>query len=471
MHKHAMCAALVAALLGWGVATAAPAMELGEAQSMAEADADHQGQARLRGGGPVREAVRLAPLGFEEEMAFKAARAAALRDGEPLQVGVARDTGNAVLGDKELAWQRQSDGAHVARLRVDSSGAVALRSGILLASPDNLSWTGRGGDAWREHAAQMEGLTLRFAGDDGLVFAMHGDGLVADELNWSPVTGGESMLIEVELAAGLDPRRLALRIPQLSHLDIHPAASEAAIASKIGESDSCERDIACRSNPTGGFQNAEKAVARMVFTKGGSSYLCTGTLLNNANSPRRHLFWSANHCIGSQTVANTLQTYWFYKATTCNGATVNPGARTLTGGAYLRHNNSQRDTLLLELKTAPPSGAVYASWTSASIGATNTAIEGIHHPAGDVKMYSLGRVTQLSGTIDGKGPFYRVQWSTGVTEGGSSGSALYTINSSGTYQLRGGLYGGTSYCSAPTAPDYYSRLADVWSSVQPYLSP
>jgi hypothetical protein len=64
-----------------------------------------------------------------------------------------------------------------------------------------------------------------------------------------------------------------------------------------------------------------------------------------------------------------------------------------------------------------------------------------------------------------------VQWSTGVTEGGSSGSALYTINSSGTYQLRGGLYGGTSYCSAPTAPDYYSRLTDVWTSVQPYLSP
>lgn len=471
MHKHAMCAALVAALLGWGMAAAAPALELGEALATADADADHGGQARLRGTGPVRDALRLPPLGIEEEMAARAARAAALRDGEPLQIGLARETGKDILGDKELAWQRQADGAHVGRLRVTSSGAVALRSGILFASPDNLALHEQGSEAWRDYADQLEGLTLRFAGADGQAFAMRRHELVADEINWSPVTSGESMIIEVELAAGLDPRRLALRIPQLSHLDIHPAASEAAIASKIGESDSCERDIVCRSNPTGGFQNAENAVARMVFTKGGSSYLCTGTLLNNANSPRRHLFWSANHCIGSQTVANTLQTYWFYKATSCNGSTVNPGARTLTGGAWLRHNNSQRDTLLLELKTTPPSGAVYASWTSAAIGATNTVIEGIHHPAGDVKMYSLGRVTQLSGNIDGKGPFYRVQWSTGVTEGGSSGSALYTINSSGTYQLRGGLYGGTSYCSAPTAPDYYSRLADVWSSVQPYLSP
>lgn len=471
MHRHALRTALAAVLMGWGVALAAPSAELGEALATAGADTDHAGQARLRGTGPVRDALRLPALDFDEEMAAKAARAAALRDGQPLQIGIARDTGKDLLGTGDLAWQRQSDGAHVARLRVGSAGAVALRSGILLASPANLSRPGKGEDAWREYAAQLEGLTLRFAGNDGLAYAMHGHELVADELNWSPVTGGDAMLIEVELAANLDPARLALRIPQLSHLDIHPAASEAAIASKIGESDSCERDIACRANPTGGFQNAEKAVARMVFTKGGSSYLCTGTLLNNANSPRRHLFWSANHCIASQTVANTLQTYWFYKATTCNGSTVNPGARTLSGGAYLRHNNSQRDTLLLELKTAPPAGAVYASWTSAAIGATSTAIEGIHHPAGDVKMYSLGRVTQLSGTIDGKGPFYRVQWSTGVTEGGSSGSALYTINSSGTYQLRGGLYGGTSYCSVPTAPDYYSRLADVWSSVQPYLSP
>jgi hypothetical protein len=471
MQKHAMCAALVAALLGWGVATAAPAFELDEALATADTDADHRGQARLRGTGLLRDALRLPALGFEEEMAVRAARATALRDGEPLQIGIARDTGRDVLGDKDLAWQRQPDGTHVARLRVTSSGAVALRSGLLFASPANLARPGQDSQDWRMYAEQLEGLTLRFAGADGQAFAMHGHELLADELNWSPVTSGESMTIEVELAAGLDPTALALRIPQLSHLDIHPAASEAAIAGKIGESDSCERDIVCRSNPSGGFQNAEKAVARMVFTKGGSSYLCTGTLLNNSNSPRRQMFWSANHCISSQTVANTLQTYWFYKATTCNGSTVNPGARTLSGGAYLRYNNSQRDTLLLELKTTPPAGAVYASWTSAAIGATNTAIEGIHHPAGDVKMYSLGRVTQLSGAIDGKGPFYRVQWSTGVTEGGSSGSALYTINSSGTYQLRGGLYGGTSYCSAPTAPDYYSRLTDVWTSVQPYLSP
>jgi hypothetical protein len=251
---------------------------------------------------------------------------------------------------------------------------------------------------------------------------------------------------------------------------VDPASTDAAIGQKIGESDYCERDIVCRTSPPSGFTSTANAVARMVFTKSGSSYLCTGTLLNNGFSPKKRTFWTANHCIGTQSVANTLQTYWFYQATTCNGSTVSSSARTLTGGAYLRHNNSARDTALLELKTAPPAGAVYAGWSSAAIAATNTAIEGIHHPAGDVKKYSLGTVTLLSGNIDGKGPFYRVRWSTGVTEGGSSGSGLFTV-SGGNYQLRGGLYGGLSYCSAPTDPDYYSRFADVYSSFSSYLTP
>ena len=86
-------------------------------------------------------------------------------------------------------------------------------------------------------------------------------------------------------------------------------------------------------------------------------------------------------------------------------------------------------------------------------------------------MYSLGSVTGLSTTIDGKSPLYRVVWTTGVTEGGSSGSGLFTVAADGTYQLRGGLYGGYSFCSAPSDPDYYSRFADVYTSISTYFGP
>lgn len=341
----------------------------------------------------------------------------------------------------------------------------------------------------------LSALTLRFAGNDGHVFDVAGSDLSTSELNWSPIVQGDTMQVEIVVAAGADPSGYRLDIPQVSHLDIDPFSGERAMIERhpstmrastadvgpsadgrtmidaVDGSDYCERDIVCRSSPPTSFRNAANSVARMAFTEGGDSYLCTGTLLNNGNSPKKPLFWSANHCIGSQSVASTLQTYWFYETTTCNGRTVNPGARTLSGGAYLRFNNARRDTLLLELKKQPPSGAFYAGWNSSAIPITATAIEGIHHPAGDVKKYSLGAVTALSLNFDGQGPFYRVRWSTGVTEGGSSGSPLFTHDGNGAYQLRGGLYGGTSYCSRPRDPDYYSRFADVYSSIRSYLNP
>jgi len=380
------------------------------------------------------------------------------RRGEPLEVAYGRETANASVALSKLDWQPLADGSQGAQLRVQSDSAIALRAALEFVAPANGA------------RINIDDMTLRFRGDDGQTFAMAGRDLVAAEANWSPIVQGQALTIEIVLAAGSRAQALTLRIPQLSHFDMNPASTDAAIGQKIGESDSCERDIVCRTSPPSGFTSTANAVARMVFTKGSSSYLCTGTLLNNGFSPKKRTFWTANHCISTQSVANTLQTYWFYQATTCNGSTASSAARTLTGGAYLRHNNSARDTALLELKTAPPAGAVYAGWSSSAIASTGTAIEGIHHPAGDVKKYSLGSVNQLSGSIDGKGPFYRVVWSTGVTEGGSSGSGLFTV-SGGNYQLRGGLYGGTSYCTAPTAPDYYSRFADVYSSFSSYLTP
>ncbi|MBL8301060.1 MAG: serine protease [Rhodanobacteraceae bacterium] len=379
--------------------------------------------------------------------------------GEPLELAFGRETGSQAMPLEKMQWQPLAGGALGTQLHVQSDGAVALRAALEFTAPANGS------------RINYDDITLRFRGDDGQTFEVAGKDLVRGEANWSPIVNGQSLTIEIVLAPGSRAQALSLRIPQLSHFDMNPASTDRAIGRKIGESDYCERDIVCRTSPPSGFTSTANAVARMVYTKGSSSYLCTGTLLNNGHSPKKRLFWTANHCISSQTVANTLQTYWFYQATTCDGSTVSSSARTLTGGAYLRHNNRSRDTSLLELKTAPPAGAIYAGWSSAAIGATGTAIEGIHHPAGDVKKYSLGSVTLLSGSIDGLGPFYRVRWTTGVTEGGSSGSGLFTVSSTGSYQLRGGLYGGTSYCSAPSDPDYYSRLSDVYSSISSYLTP
>jgi lysyl endopeptidase len=455
-HHLAVAVAALLSLSAVPVFASERAVEMGSATVTVEASPESAGRAQFETQAAATALVRMAAPDPMELSQLAERRRVQDKHGQPLEVAYGRETGSKTLQLAALQWQPLDGGRQGAQLQVESATAVALRAGFELSS------TARGGD--------LSTLTLRFRGSDGQVFEVAGKDLARDELNWSPVVQGEQLSIEVVLAAGASPAAYGLRIPQLSHFDTNPASTDAAIGKAVGDSDYCERDIVCRTSPPASFRSTANAVARMVFTKSGSSYLCTGTLLNNSNSPRKHMFWTANHCISTQTVANTLQTFWFYEVTTCNGSTVSSAYRTLSGGAFLRHNNNARDTALLELKTAPPAGAVYAGWNSAAITAVNTAIEGIHHPAGDVKKYSLGTVTQLSGNIDGKGPFYRVRWTTGVTEGGSSGSGLFTV-SGGAYQLRGGLYGGLSYCTAPSDPDYYSRFADVYSSFSSYLSP
>ncbi|MEQ4574130.1 MAG: trypsin-like peptidase domain-containing protein [Gammaproteobacteria bacterium] len=456
-RKNALYLALFSALSG--TALAAP-QEMNTEPVTTAPQAARLGAAELKSTTLTRgiiatQAVNLAAPSNAELSAVKQRRIQQVKHGQPLQIGFARAVAQPTVTLGKLDWQIAADGSRVATLKITSANAASLRAAL------QLKGTGAG---------RPELVTLRFAGDDGRVFEQSGDSFAGDETGWSPAVAGATLLVEIELPAGQYPENFSLRIPQLSHLDISPTASTRdMLRIAIGESDSCQNDVICRSNPSTGFTNAAKAVARMVFTQGGSSYLCTGTLLNNGNSPKRALFWTAAHCISTQTVANTLQTYWFYDAATCNGNTVSSAAVTLSGGAYLRHANTTRDTALLELKSAPPSGAFYAGWNSAAIAATGTAIEGIHHPSGDVKKYSLGSVTGLSTSIDGKSPLYRVVWTDGTTEGGSSGSALFTT-ASGNYQLRGGLYGGYSYCSAQSDPDYYSRFSDVYSTIQSYLA-
>lgn len=465
-------ASLLLSLAGFSGASV-QAQEMLAEPVITSAAARDLGGAQFAGQGDASRHINLGPVEADVAASLRAKRAAARQNGQPLQIGFARDLApaEALLDWRAFSWERLADGGMVARFSIRSEGAEALRAAFMPV----LNLSGR--ESTRMELSQvaddlelaLANVTLRFAGAGraGEVFALGGSELTLNELTWSPVVTGDTLTVEIQLARGVPTDAFSMYVPQISHLDIHPAAGSKTIRAKIGESDSCNNDILCRASPPSGFLSTANAVARMVFTKGGSSYLCTGTLLNNSNSPKKAHFYTANHCISTSGVANTLQTYWFYRASTCDGSTVNPGYRTLTGGSWLRYTNATRDVSLLELKNAPPAGAVYAGWNASTL--SNVAIEGIHHPSGDVVKYSLGNKIGNE-SLDGRGPFHKVQWFDGVTEGGSSGSGLFTVTS-GNYQLRGGLYGGYSFCSAPSDPDYYSRLSDVYTSLQPFLAP
>jgi hypothetical protein len=256
-------------------------------------------------------------------------------------------------------------------------------------------------------------------------------------------------------------------IPRVSHLFASPLDTS-ALQEQVGEAAGCNLDSMCYTSTWG---NESLATAKMTFTEGGGSYLCTGSLMNDSDpSTFIPYFLTANHCISTQTVASTLQTYWFYRASSCNSGTLSPSFQTLTSGATLLYASSSTDTSLSRLNSAAPPGAVYSGW-SAGLPVLSTPIVGIHHPNGDLQKISAGNIADYAGctpnadgttfncfpTSFGGADHLKVVFGLGITEGGSSGSGLWAVYGSSHY-LVGQLHGGNISCVTPTAPVFYGRF-------------
>lgn len=381
------------------------------------------------------------------------------RDERAQQIGLPAymsETASRGLAPNALTWMPDGMGGTVARFDVTSADAKAIRLGFNVGN-------------------MPRGATLRFVGnaENDRVFAVAGADIASSEDGeyWSPIVLGDTISVEIQLRSPRDRNQIELEVFGASHLFASPAQNDNDLLKATKASSSCEVNIACSSD------SAAKAVAaavmRLVFTKSGSSFLCTGTLLNDTDTATtRPYIYSANHCISTSSVANTLQTFWNYQSATCGGTTSGPST-TLAGGAFLRVTDFNSDITLMEMKQPPPSGALFAGWNAGTV-ANNTGIVGIHHPAGDIKKISLGTMTDNNVQSFGgrTSPYYQVVWNSGVTEGGSSGSAIFTkSSSSGKYQLRGGLLGGSSFCNAQSAPDVYSRMDLKFNLLRPYLAP
>jgi lysyl endopeptidase len=387
----------------------------------------------------------------------------ATRSLKALQIGIERDARQEGLVQAgKLAWRAQPDGSHVAQLRATSPGAAAMRVGLDVAQlPDGAELRYFGSVAPNVSEGVGTGTQVAALRRDAPVF-------------WTPVTEGDTQLVEIVLPAGADPRWAQVSLAAVSHLLVSPRG--AFDHTKIGESDSCEFDAKCLTNPDTAYNNAKNSVARMVFQSGGGSFLCTGTLLNDTdNNTQTPYFFGAAHCFTSQSVANTLTTFWFYEATACGSNVLDSAQRQVTGGATVLFSSVASDVLFMRLNSAPPGGSYFLGWNSATLAAGNNILV-LHHPAGDVKKVSLGQVKGFGTSNLASGNFIKVGYTDGTTEGGSSGCALLTRGSS-DYQLRGGLLGGSASCantgSIATAAnsDDFSRFDEIFPSLQSFLAP
>lgn len=359
-----------------------------------------------------------------------------------------------------LSWQAAGDGGVAARIEITSPGAAAVR--IALALPD-----------------VHPDLTLKFAGNGGRaeVSGPYPANVVAeaakrDGMYWTPVLEGDTAIIEIQAAAGVTFDGVALLMGPLSHLVVAGEALQ-RVADKrnsdIGDSGSCNIDVACVA-PSTALTQAANSVGKLLFNdRAGSTYLCSGTMLKELSAAFTPYLFTAAHCIDDAFLASTLNVYWFFRAQAC-GSTQPPPYVLQTGGAMLLGRSDDFDWALLRLNREPPAGVVFSAWRAEPVpeGAIGT---GLHHPSGDLAKFSQGNTTGYQLFSDGSS-FIRMQWSQGTTETGSSGSGLFTfLQSGGYYELRGGLFGGDASCTFPTGPDYYSRLDNMLPVTRQYLTP
>lgn len=398
--------------------------------------------------------------------------------GTPRLVGQARDvqaTKSAAALQSLWQWKNTAVGGKVAAISFNAEGAYGLRLGVLVKQLP-------GSANVRVYTQSAPDKVFQISGQAILQLIERnqaaGDQSDAARTWWTPDTGEGEATLEVELPPGVAASALDIAVPQLSHIFENlslPTAQEykeQVEAAKINESDTCNLDANCYS------ENAQErnAVARMLFTKDGGSYLCTGTLMNDTQNSFKPYFLTANHCISTQTVASSLETRWFYRSPSCNSGTLQSSTVRKTGGAQLLYASGNTDTAFMLLNDTPPGGTLFAGW-SANTVAAGTSVVGLHHPSGDLLKISFGAVNsqancqpttgsgfQCSGT---SGNYYRVSWSQGTTEGGSSGSALFQ----GGYVV-GTLYGGSATCTNRSAYDYYGRFDVAYNAaIKAWLNP
>jgi len=365
------------------------------------------------------------------------------RKGQPTRYAISHQ----VLVDAKSApqglWQGVGGGMRLWRLRIDAPGALSIDVAF---KPFHLP---KGAALY---LTDSTGRFLRGPYTDA-------DNTASAEF-WTPFVPGDVAYIELLLPAKQEHAlQLQLSTVNQAFRDIFTGDSLYA------KSGSCNVDVVCSQGDT--HREQIRAVAR--FSVGGG--LCSGQLINNVANDGRRLFITANHCLDSQSEANSVVAYWNYENPTCrtpgsvaSGTPISVSGNSIaqTGGATLRATYVPPDTTLFELNTSIPAGVTpfWDGWDRSESGKSSAVV--IHHPQGDEKRISFeNNALSLSDVaisgVPGSRHWRVADWDLGTTEQGSSGSGLLSPEK----RVIGVLSGGAAACGN-NLEDYFGRLSVAW---------
>ncbi|SFF40609.1 T9SS type A sorting domain-containing protein [Thermoflexibacter ruber] len=222
---------------------------------------------------------------------------------------------------------------------------------------------------------------------------------------------------------------------------------------------SCQRDIACESS----WANEGSAVARVVAGGG----IFTGALINDVCQTWKPFFLTAYHAVFD--IQQNLQSFgvfrFRYRRTQCNNTNEpEPLSNIFTlNGCTLRSLWFDSDFALLELNLSNQGftiaslnarGIHFLGWTRDN--PSNGTFTGIHHPRGDVMKINFGNFSSQNSWSTS------ISWTSGFTESGSSGSALFDGNRRIVGQLAGVPVSSNPNCQN-LGTSIYGRFDQSWN--------
>ena len=360
---------------------------------------------------------------------------------EPNQIGVNRSV--EVSPNTRAQKFVNPDGSQIIVLIIKSAGA----SGI--------------GVHFRTFAlADGEQVYVYGAGTDSIVFGPFADkGPWGSGEFWSGTVDGDTVVIEFYKRT--DENGQGFEIFEVSHI---LAELDWRLRSNEPDVLDCELDASCYGDPE------KNAAARIVFNNNGGR-VCTGTLLNNLAQDETPYFLTANHCVNTQAIAQTVEVYWFYQTTSCNSGVLRSWVHSPPGANLLATQDSN-DFSLLRLQNNAPGGAFFSGWTSVAQSA-GTPVFGLHHPDGYVPPSIPSYLRRAGGSITrtnencstGLVNGYGTDWTSGAAEPGSSGSGLFTSNG---HYLVGVLSCGPLPATCSSSPSY-SKFANFYPQIRQYI--
>ena len=380
----------------------------------------------------------------------------------PQKFGIHREVPFTLSGElnSKLIWKTDGDGV-VAYVRVRSPDAVSVRFSGQVELPADAIVTFYGIDP----NGKLDVVDRVTAPKKGF----------KEDLYWSPHAIGDSIGIEIRLPRSNMKHEVKLKLLTIAHRFRVPTTS---VLNALECSN--HEEIQCAIDNGEISDSNARATMRLTFESDGSSYTCSGTLMNvSGDGEDVYIPYviTAAHCISTEEEASSVIAWWNYQSASCSGGATSADFGFTFGGADLLVMVESYDHSLILLREDPPSGASFSGWWATDVELDITG-SGAHHPDGDHKKFFSGTTqgnyninicdeddncTLLLDSIE-------VQMDNGTSEGGSSGAGLRVYNQDENETLLVGVL-SASDGECENSLVYFAEFQHFYDFITPWFDP